>query len=147
MTDQRPADDGRISAFEEGPYENKGADGRARYPSVSSLTDLIQMLNDGKFNQDCIDKLGEFSADMEEMGCDTERKVKGKIVLTIEVDRETDGIYFFTPSIKFKLPEEKGQRTIGWVTPDNRFTPNKPHQGNLFGTIREVGGDRTVRGA
>jgi|GEM_PF-586702 len=142
MTEQQSADTGRLPAFEEG-----AADGRARYPAVTTLTDLIQMLNDGKFNQDCIDKLGEFSADMEEMGCETDRKVKGKIVLTIEVDRETDGIYFFTPSIDFKLPKEKGQRTIGWVTSDNRFTPNKPHQGNLFGTIREVGGERTVRGA
>lgn len=147
MTDQRPADDGRISAFETPVDEERAADGRARYPAVSTLTDLIKMLNDGAFDQDCSDKLREFSADMEEMGYDTDRKVKGKIVLTIEVDRETDGIYFFTPAIKFKLPDEKGQRTIGWVTGDNRFTPNKPNQGNLFGTIREVGGDRAVRGA
>ncbi len=129
-------------------FETAAADGRIRYPSVSTLTDLILMLNDGAFNQDCADKLQAFSADMEEIGCDTERKVKAKITLTIDVDRETDGIYFFTPAIDFKLPKEKGQRTIGWVTGDNRFTPNKPGQGNLFGTIREIAGDaRVVREA
>lgn len=118
--------------------ETKAADGTRRYPSVTTLTDLIHMLNDGTFNQDCSDKLGTFAADMEELGVDTGRKVKGKITLAIEVEREADGVYFFTPALALKLPPEKVGRTIGWVTPDNHFTPNKPGQGNLFGTVREI---------
>lgn len=128
--------------------EERAADGGRRYPSVTTLTDLIAMLNDGAFNQDCADKLQEFSADMEELGVDTGKKVKGKITLTIEVEREHDGVYFFTPQLTLKLPPEKVGRTIGWVTDDNRFTPNKPGQGNLFGTIREITAEpRTVRSA
>ena len=112
------------------------------------MTDLIAMLNDGAFNQNCADKLRDFSADMEEMGVDTGKKVKGKITLTIDVEREHDGVYFFTPNLAFKLPPEKVGRTIGWVTDDNRFTPNRPGQGNLFGSIREITIEpRAVRGA
>ena len=118
--------------------ETQAADGGRRYPAVTTLTDLIFMLNDGAFNQNSTDKLGPFAADMEELGCDTGKKVKGKITLTIEVEREADGVYFFTPSMKVSLPPEKVGRTIGWVTDDNRFTPNKPGQGHLFGTVREV---------
>lgn len=126
-------------------YEESAADGTRRFPQVTTLTDLIFMLNDGAFNMNSADKLGEFAADMETMGCETEKKVKGKVVLTIEVEREADGIYFFTPSIVTKLPPEKNQRTIGWVTKDNHFTPNQPNQGNLFGTMRDVSGPREVR--
>lgn len=118
--------------------EERAADGGRRYPAATTLTDLVFMLNDGTFNHDCAAKLQGFSADMEERGIDTGKKVKGKITLTIEVEREHDGVYFFTPSIAFKLPPENVARTIGWVTEDNRFTPNKPGQGNLFGTVREV---------
>ncbi|CAB5162470.1 hypothetical protein UFOVP152_30 [uncultured Caudovirales phage] len=128
--------------------EERAADGGRRYPSVTTLTDLIAMLNDGAFNMDAADKLQSFSADLEELGVDTDKKVKGSISIKIEVDRERGGVYFFTPALTFKLPPEKVQRTIGWVTDDNRFTPNRPGQGNLFGTIREITVEpRTVRGA
>lgn len=125
--------------------ETKAADGSSRYPAVTQLTDLIFMLNDGQFNADCADKLKTFAADLEERGIEDGKKVKGKITLTIEVDREHDGVYFFTPDIKLATPREKHGRTIGWVTPENRFTPNKPNQGNLFGTVRDVTPTRTVR--
>lgn len=125
--------------------ETAAADGSQRYPSVSTLTDLIHMLGDGQFNADCAPKLQTFSADMEELGCDSGKKVKGKITLTIDVEREHDGVYFFTPHLALKLPPENHGRTIGWVTEDNRFTPNKPRQGNLFGTMRDVTPSREIR--
>ncbi len=121
------------------------ADGGQRHPAVTQLTDLVFMLGDGQFNADCADKLQQFAADMEELGIDTGKKVKGKLTLTIDIEREADGIYFFTPGFKLALPPEKHGRTIGWVTADNRFTPNQPRQGNLFGTVREVAPARTVR--
>lgn len=125
--------------------ETAAADGTRRYPAVTQLTDLIFMLNDGQFNADCADKLKKFAEDLEERGIDDGKKVKGKITLTIEVDREHDGVYFFTPDIKLSTPRERHGRTIGWVTPDNHFTPNKPNQGQLFGTVRDVTPKRTVR--
>ena len=125
--------------------EQNAADGGKRYPSVTTLTDLVHMLNDGQFNADCAHELQAMTEKMEQLGIDTGGKVKGKIVLTIEVDRQHDGIYFFTPALAIKLPQEKAPRTIGWATADNRFTPNKPNQGNLFGTIRDVNQTREVR--
>lgn len=125
--------------------EEQAADGGKRYPAVTTMTDLILMLNDGQFNADCAPKLKAFAEDMESLGCDTGKKVKGKITLTIEVEREHDGVYFFTPQIKTALPPESHGRTIGWVTDDNRFTPNKPRQGHLFGTMRDVTPAREIR--
>lgn len=121
------------------------ADGGARYPAVTRLSDLIFMLGDGQFNADCAEKLKDFAAEMETLGGDTGAKVKGKITVSIEVEREADGVYFFTPQIKLALPPERHARTIGWVTAENRFTPNQPRQGNLFGTVREVSPARVIR--
>ena len=126
--------------------ETRAADGTQRYPSVTTLTDLIFMLNDGQFNADKAHDLLEFSETMEEAGIDAGGKVKGKIILEIEVERQHDGVYFFTPALKTKTPTVKEGRTIGWVTNDNRFTPNRPNQGNLFGTVRDVsGGTRNIK--
>lgn len=129
-------------------FETRAADGGRRYPAATTLTDFVFMLNDGAFNQDAADKLKALAEGLEELGCDTGKKVKGKLTLTVEVERESDGVYFFTPQLAVKLPPEKVQRTIGWVTDDNRFTPNRPGQGNLFGTVREIAAEpRVVRGA
>ena len=124
--------------------ETIAADGGRRYPAVTTLTDLVLMLSDGQFNADCAHDLQQFAEGLECLGNDTGKKQKGKITLTVEVEREYDGIYFFTPSLTLKLPQEKGARTIGYLTPDNRFTPNRPNQGNLFGTIRDVTPSRRV---
>ena len=118
--------------------ETHAADGGRRYPSVVSLTDLIMMLRDGAFNQEVADEIHEFSEKLETIGCETEKKVKGKITVTIEVERDTDGLYFLTPELVFKLPKQPRGRTVAWVTADNRLTPNQPNQGNLFGTMRDV---------
>lgn len=127
-------------------HEQTAADGGRRYPSVTTLTDLVHMLNDGQFNADCAHDLQEMTETMEEVGGAAGAKIKGKITLTIDVERQHDGVYFFTPVLKIALPQEKAPRTIGWATADNRFTPNKPHQGNLFGTVRDVNATREVRG-
>lgn len=121
------------------------ADGRRRHPAVSTLTDLVNMLNDGQFNHDCSKQLGDLAEALEEIGCDTGKKVKGKLTLTIDIEREADGIYFFTPCLKTKTPDAKMPRTIGWVTGENKFTPNRPNQGNLFGSIRDVSVQRDVK--
>lgn len=143
MSEQQRAGTGQISAS----YEEAAADGGRRYPTCTTLTDLVFMLNDGAFNQNAADKLGEFAANMEQLGIDTAKKVKGKITLTIEVEREADGgVYFFPPTLVTKLPPERNSRTIGWVTAENHFTPNQPNQGNLFGTVRDVSAPREVRG-
>lgn len=130
-------------------YETRAADGGQRYSSVTTLTDLINMLSDGQFNRDCAAEIKRLSEELEVLGCDTRAVVKGSLTLKIDVTRKPDagGVYFFTPSLEVKLPKTKNPSTLGFVTEDNRFTPNKPRQGNMFGTIRDVNADqpRTVR--
>jgi len=141
MSDQHDPDTGEI-------IETRAADGGQRYPAASTLSDLILMLKDGQFNADSCEPLREFASKLEAAGIDTGKKAKGKITLTIEVDYDHDREFsVLTPSLAFKLPVEKHGATVAWFTSDGRMSPNKPNQGNLFGTIREINTEaRVVRG-
>ncbi len=151
MNDSASAGDGRISASAYDPENGEmliAADGGQRYPAADTLSDLIFMLKDGKFNADSRAPMQEFAAKLEAAGIDGNRKVKGKIALSIEVEFDpTKEFAVLTPSLQFKLPVEKHGATVAWFTPDGQLSPNKPRQGNLFGSIREVSTQpRTVRG-
>lgn len=129
-------------------YEERAADGGQRHPAASTLSDLILMLKDGQFNADSNEPLKEFATKLEAVGIDTGKKAKGKITLTIDVEFDHDREFsVLTPSLAFKLPVEKHGATVAWFTSDGRLSPNKPNQGNLFGTIREITTEaRVVRG-
>lgn len=129
-------------------YEERAADGGRRLPAASTLTDLIKILKDGQFDADSSEPLRDFAAKIEAIGHDTDRRAKGKITLTIEVDFDPDRDFsVLTPTLSFKLPVEKHGSSVAWLTTDGRFTPNKPNQGNLFGQIRDVSTQaREVRG-
>ncbi len=128
--------------------EERAADGGRRYPAASTLSDLLLMLKDGQFNADSSEPLREFATKLEAVGVDTGKKARGKITLTIDVEFDADREFsVLTPSLAFKLPVEKHGATVAWFTSDGRLSPNKPNQGNLFGTIREITTEpRSVRG-
>jgi len=129
-------------------FEENAADGGRRHPAASTLADLIIMMRDGQFNADSVVTLHEFTDKLQTIGIDTVRKAKGTITLKIEVEFDPDREFcVVTPSLTTKLPAEKHGATVAWFDEDAQLTPNKPNQGNLFGTIREVNlPAREVRG-
>ena len=129
-------------------FETRTADGGRRTPAATTLSDLIKMLKDGQFDADSTAPLQEFASKLEAVGLDTDKRAKGTITLKIEVDFDPDREFsVLTPSLAFKLPVEKHGSTVAWFTTDGRLTPNKPNQGNLFGSIREITTEaREVRG-
>lgn len=129
-------------------FETTAADGSRRPPAATTLSDLIKMLKDGQFDADSVEPLREFATKLEAVGMDTDKRAKGTITLKIEVDFDPDREFsVLTPSLAFKLPVEKHGSTVAWFTTDGRMTPNKPNQGNLFGSIREITTQaREVRG-
>lgn len=124
---------------DETEFETRAADGGRRQPAANTLSDLIVMLGDGEFNSDTYERLRLFATKLEALGVDSGKKAKGmitlKIAVTFDPDREFSEL---TPSLSLKLPEARERTTIAWFTSDGRLTPNKPRQGNLFGTIREI---------
>lgn len=124
------------------------ADGTRRHPAARSLSQFIQMLEDGQFDADVAVDLQELAADLENiaMANGNNQRVNAELNIKVKISRRPEGIYVFDASHTIKRPKETRSGTVGWVTDDNLFTPNKPHQGNLFGTIRDVTPAREVRG-
>lgn len=139
MTDEHDPATGEI-------LEQRPADGGQRHPAAHSLADFIRMQEDGQFDADVAFDLNELAGELEELAEATgQGKLKAKLTITIDIQREPAGHYVFAAKHAIKRPEEKRRQSVGWVTEENKFTPNKPRQGNLFGTVRDVTPRREVR--
>ncbi len=139
MSTDHDSDSGEI-------IETRAADGGQRHPAAHSLADFIRMQEDGQFDADVAADLNDLAADLEEMAEATgQGKLKAKLTITIDIQREPAGHYVFSAKHVLKRPDEKRRQSVGWVNAENKFTPNKPRQGNLFGTVRDVTPRREVR--
>lgn len=126
--------------------EQIAADGGQRYPAAHSLADFMKMQEDGQFDADVAFDLNELAAEMEQVAAETgQGKLKAKLTVTVDITRDPAGFYIFAAKHVIKRPDVKRKQSIGWVTEENKFTPNKPRQGHLFGTIRDVTPRREVR--
>ena len=107
-------------------------------PAANSFSEFVRFLEDGQMDRDLSDALRTLSHDMMATAIENGGKSAGKIKL--EIGFSLDGKHF-TIASKFKVdvPEAKRQKSVMYSTEDGRFTPNNPHQGNLFG-VREVRG-------
>jgi hypothetical protein len=114
------------------------ADGRRRNPGAHSLADFFRMIEAGAFDRDVAEALLGAAAKMEDYAAESGAKIKATLTVAVEIVRDPDGLYFLTGSYKIKLPEPKRPRSLAWLTDDNRFTPNKPNQSQLFGELRDV---------
>lgn len=136
-----------IPASEQVIDNERAADGGRMFPAANSLADFMRFLEDGQFDADVTTALCELNAQMEHVSQARGggSKVKGKVVITVDLVRETEGHYMLSADFTVKPPKEPRPRSVAWLTPDNRFTPNKPNQGSLFGTVRDVSVARNIR--
>lgn len=130
---------------ETGEITEIAADGGARYPAAHSLADFIRMQEDGQFDADVAYDLNELAGELEQLAEDGQGKLKAQLTIKVDITRDPAGFYVFAATHAIKRPTEKRKQSVGWVTEDNKFTPNKPRQGNLFGTVRDVTPRRDVR--
>jgi hypothetical protein len=120
------------------------ADGGRLPPAANSFSEFVRFQEDGQLDAEMSEALRKLAHDMAATAIESGGKASGK--LTLQIGFALDG-KIFTIASKFKVdvPEAKRPKSVMWSTEDGRFTPNNPHQGNLFG-VREVrgGGFRDV---
>lgn len=120
------------------------ADGRPLRPAASTLGQFLALLEDGQFDADVALDLKTMAADLQDVAA-TQGTAKGK--LTIEVDfKVNNGMFVIGAKHKIKMPEAVRAASVAWTTEDNRFTPHKPNQGQLFG-VRDVSNGAGLRNA
>jgi hypothetical protein len=111
------------------------ADGRPVRPAASTFGQFIGFLEDGQFDADVATALKDMAADLQDRAA-AQGSAKGK--LTVEIDFKVEnGMFIIAAKHKVKVPDEVRARSVAWTTEDNRFTPHKPNQGQLFG-VRDV---------
>lgn len=118
------------------------ADGRALRPAASTFGQFIGFLEDGQFDADVALDLKNMAADLQDLAA-TQGAAKGK--LTVEIDFKVEnGMFIIAAKHKIKTPDPVRAKSVAWTTEDNRFTPHKPNQGQLFG-VRDVSSGSRVR--
>ena len=121
--------------LETGEILPPAADGKPLRPAASTFGQLIGFLEDGQFDADVALDLKGMVEDLHNVAA-TQGSAKGK--LTVEIDFKLDnGMFIIAAKHKVKLPDQARPKSVAWTTEDNRFTPHKPNQGQLFG-VRDV---------
>lgn len=111
------------------------ADGRPLRHAASTFGQFIAMLEDGQFDADVAMDLKNMAAGLQDIAA-AQGAAKGK--LTVEIDFKVEnGMFIIAGKHKIKMPEHVRAKSVAWTTDDNRFTPHKPNQGQLFG-VRDV---------
>lgn len=119
----------------------RAADGRPLAPTASLLSQLIAVMGNGEFDQSMAEVLTDLIADLRDHATAGDGTAKGKLAVTISVKLE-GGAFFLEPGFKVTLPTGKFGRALMFATEDNRFTPNAPLQGQLFGVRDATPGAR-----
>ena len=121
--------------METGKIIAPAADGRPLRHAASTFGQFIAFLEDGQFDADVAFDLKEMAADLQDKAAQ-QGSAKGK--LTIEIDFKVEnGMFIVAAKHKIKTPDPVRPKSVAWTTEDNRFTPHKPNQGQLFG-VRDV---------
>jgi hypothetical protein len=123
------------------------ADGRPLRPAASTFGQFIGFLEDGQFDADVAVDLRDMAAEIQDIAA---QQGSAKAKLTVEIDFKVEnGMFIIAAKHKVKLPDPVRAKSVAWTTEDNRFTPHKPNQGQLFGVrdVSERGGLRDAKGA
>lgn len=111
------------------------ADGRPIRPAASTFGQFIGFLEDGQFDADVAQDLKDMAAELQDLAA-AQGSAKGKLTVVVDFKVE-NGMFIIAANHKVKLPDQHRPKSVAWTTDDNRFTPHKPNQGQLFG-VRDV---------
>jgi hypothetical protein len=112
---------------------------------TKTFADNVRLLERGTLVEDLADNLREMNAELSQISSDHGgAKVKGKLVLTLEVIIE-GGQVSCVPEISVKMPKVKRPPTALWLTEKNDFSRSDPRQMEM-GTVRAIQGDEKGNG-
>ena len=103
---------------------------------IRRFVDMLGLLNRGRFVEKLDEKLAEAMAELEAL---PNEKGSATITVTIAVSCE-NGRIDIKPSVKSKLPEEKGFNSTPFWAVDGALSVQHPSQSDMF--LRDTGEPR-----
>lgn len=83
------------------------------------------MIDGGVFADICSQRLNELVRSVDETG------KAGKLTISLEIKRARAGAVNITPNVTAKLPEQKADPSMLWVTVEGNLTQENPNQQRL----------------
>jgi len=123
------------------PPPERAADGRALAPIASTLSQFIAVLGEGEFDRAMAGVLTNMVEALRDAATAGDGTAKGSISIKLAIKREANA-FFIDPTYTVTTPKDKFGRAMMFATEDNRFTPNPPNQGQLFGVRDATSGTR-----
>lgn len=115
----------------------RAADGQIISTVAHTSGGFIDLLEDGGFSADAYEQMRELADTMTGIYNTTNNKVKGKITLEIDLEKDGDG-FRIQGGIKVKAPDLPRPKSIMWTDSSGNFTRFPPNQTQMFGTPRAV---------
>jgi hypothetical protein len=100
----------------------------AEIPLIRRIEGLLPLLSRGKFVEKCDDHLSKVLETLEAL---PEGKGKATITITLDVSY-AEGCAAIKPTIKSKLPDEKGFSDTTFWTVDGALSTQHPNQFDMF---------------
>ncbi len=101
---------------------------------VRRFTDLVGVLNRGRFAEKCDEHLVDL---MEKLEALPDQKGKATLTVTVEVAYQ-EGRIDVRPAVKSKLPEEKGFTATPFWSAGGGFSVQHPSQSDMFAGPRDA---------
>jgi len=103
-----------------------------------SFARFIENVGEGDFHQDASDGLFDLGNAIQNLALRTESKVKGKLILTVDMSCDARGVVGVTVDVQVKKPKVKKAAAQAWITKSGNVVFEHPRQTKL--PLREVGG-------
>jgi hypothetical protein len=131
VTDETPHD-AQTGEILETTAVARAANGDVIPGPTRTAGNLIDMLEDGGLSADFYEQLKKLGRDMEMHSNQTQAKCKGKVTLTLDLERDGEA-FQIRGNVKVKAPELPRRRSIAWQTESGDFSRFPPNQTQMFG--------------
>lgn len=102
-----------------------------------SFARFFENVGDGDFHRDASDGLYDLGNAIQDQALRTESKVKGKMVITIDMSCDARGVVGVNVDVKVAKPKTKRAAAQAWITKAGNVVFENPRQ--LKMSLREVG--------
>lgn len=114
----------------------------AKEEGPRSFARFLENVGEGDYHQDASDALFELGKSIQDLALRTESKVKGKLVLTVDMSCDARGVVGVNVEVVTKKPKVKRAPAQAWITKHGNVVFEHPRQTKL--PLQEVGGTVTL---
>lgn len=112
-------------------------------PKLSSLDQLLSLMNNGDFLGEVLAAQKELIANLQDHRTAYMKKAKGSLTLKIDMTLDEQGTLELVGEVKNKTPDAPKAKGVAWTTQEGGITPTNPRQMRM--ELRTVSEEPEIR--